>query len=214
MPENVTQRITTALASDKIADELVALVAELSSAGWARLEVYQLFHNFWLCLPDNAPHTEPLEVVLDRISGWCAPTYTLLPDEPINQLGIFRSLGVSEAIISVNESEPACSEFISDVFYIGKTDGEFLTLRQAGKALRVRPDGVQRIRYEGFYAGDFVQTKPQDGTSSSRQGQIFRLLYHYQKQQLLYYLTGLNGEKISKRYFAQDLQPISRSGIF
>lgn len=184
----------------------MALVAELSSAGWARLELYHLFYNFLLRLPDDHGQAERLELLLDQISGWCRPALRLLPDEPINQLGIVRRQATNEALISNDGSQIIPLKSVSDIFCIGKAQGNLLTLRQASRTLYAQPENVQRITYEGFYLGDYVQTKPRHKASSPRQGRIFRLLYHYRKQQLLYYLTDLAGKKISKRYFAQDLQ--------
>jgi hypothetical protein len=73
-------------------ENLEKLVYELSSLGWSKQKIYNVFEKFhidfqeteeWIKIEkENGDH--PVDLILDRLSGWCRSDIILLPNETIN----------------------------------------------------------------------------------------------------------------------------------
>lgn len=90
--DNISAKIQTLLLRDKAHIELENLVYELSAQGLTRQDIYNLFLRYkndnmyfdnWIEI-ESQNNDHPIDIILDRLSGWCTKYSILLEKEPFD----------------------------------------------------------------------------------------------------------------------------------
>jgi hypothetical protein len=90
--DSLQKEIEQASLKDNSLDSLEQLVYTFSIKGLTRQDIYDLFlkyktdnqnSNDWLKTEDKFGGDHPIDLTLDRLSGWCNQEWVLLPNEPI-----------------------------------------------------------------------------------------------------------------------------------
>lgn len=85
----IFQHIRQASSDDKPCEKLESLVYSLSSQGFTRQNIYDLFLKFhadfmyseeWIAIENKFNGDHPVDLILDRLSSWCRKEAILLPD--------------------------------------------------------------------------------------------------------------------------------------
>lgn len=88
---NVLEKIDQACRTENPNHDLEALVYALSSQGFSRQEIFEIFYNVrlnsmysqeWLALEKSNNNHHPIDLILDRLCGYCNRNLILLSDEP------------------------------------------------------------------------------------------------------------------------------------
>jgi hypothetical protein len=88
---NVLEKIDQACHTENPNQNLEALVYALSSQGFSRQEIFEIFYNVrlnsmysqeWLLLEKLNNNHHPIDLILDRLCGYCNRKLILLPNEP------------------------------------------------------------------------------------------------------------------------------------
>jgi hypothetical protein len=86
----VLEQIDAACRSDLPGQKLEQLVYSLSAQGFTRQEIYEIFYNIrhtwmysriWLAMEEQHNNHHPMDIILDRLAGFCNPKYILLRHE-------------------------------------------------------------------------------------------------------------------------------------
>lgn len=89
--EKNVEQIELALASKHPNAQLGTLVLDLSKSGESKKEIYQFFFDYHQTMQETKEYLQiekdhgehPVELILDRLSGWCSEGAILLPDEDL-----------------------------------------------------------------------------------------------------------------------------------
>ncbi|MCP4460958.1 MAG: hypothetical protein GY816_23500 [Cytophagales bacterium] len=87
--EQNVELIEKALLSDHPNDALEKLVLALSKTGEPKKTIYELFLDYHLSVRETQAYLQiekdkgeyPVELIMDRLSGWCSEGAILLPEE-------------------------------------------------------------------------------------------------------------------------------------
>ncbi len=91
MTNEIFPQIETASTADNPFEALEGLVYFLSAQGLTRQNIYDHFLQFhsefmntqaWLSLEEKFGGDHPVDLILDRLGGWCRNEAILLPNEP------------------------------------------------------------------------------------------------------------------------------------
>ncbi|HLK27929.1 MAG TPA: hypothetical protein VKT28_05065 [Puia sp.] len=92
--DNTSTKIRQASLDENPVSKLVDLVYLLSAQGLTRQNIYDLFLKYlvdnqdsdeWTTIQNKLNGDHPLELTLDRLSGWCRQEMILLPNEPFSK---------------------------------------------------------------------------------------------------------------------------------
>lgn len=90
------------------------------------------------------------------------------------------------------------------VFQCVGTEHNYLVLRYMAAVYRVRPDLYQKIDEPRFQFGQRIRVK----SHPEREGTIRGIAWHFKNDSPMYFLQ-IAGKQVSKRYWAEDLEPIT-----
>lgn len=89
--DDTAHKIREACLDENSKNKLVDLVYLLSAQGLTRQNIYDLYLKYlvdnqnseeWITIQKKFNDDHPLELTLDRLSGWCRQEMILLPNEP------------------------------------------------------------------------------------------------------------------------------------
>ena len=92
--------------------------------------------------------------------------------------------------------------FHSCLFRVLSRNEEYLELEGADGRFRVKPKRFRQVDPPRFTFGELVQTSP---PRSLKVGVVSAILWHFKENQA-YYLIEVDGKKVSRRYWAEELQ--------
>ncbi|WP_127021015.1 hypothetical protein [Flagellimonas beolgyonensis] len=97
-------------------------------------------------------------------------------------------------------------KFNTSIFLHLNNDGEYLVLSDLKNEFRVKPICTRKVKYEGFSLNDNVETIPNEGKNTKREGRIISMFYHYKDECIIYQISDQTGNILKKQYRKSDLK--------